>query len=331
LWKITACAPSREGASPDPIREPEIRWSEEPMTRQTTILRGARAAACTIATLAAAALAAAPADAGIHYLSVTRTEAEGQEPMTIATEAWIEGESAKVAFTESGSPVAPAGSYMLTRDGGRTVVLVDPEEKTWAEWDLDAMLASLGAILQAMGPMLNLTISNIEVAELAEEPGGTIHGLATTHYRYRTSYDLEVKVIGIRRTNSVEQVQDVWSTDALTDVALGLWLRKAPKTGFENLDELIEAEMSKAHGVPLKMEQVSTTTGEKGKRSSVTRTSMEVTELERAVTIPPATFEIPAGYTQTEMMIPGAAGQPDADEDEKGRNPFRRILGGGGD
>jgi len=300
------------------------------MTRRPTTRRAARATACAIAALAFAALAA-PAAAGIHYRAVTRTEAENQKPTTIETEAWIEGESAKVAFTESANPVAPAGTYILTRDGGKTVVLVNPEEKTWAEWDLEAMLGAVGAVFQSMGPMLNFTISNVAVEKLAEEPGGSMHGLPTTHYRYRTSYDMEMKVIGIRRANSVDQVQDVWSTDALTDVALGLWLRKAPKTGFEDIDGLIEAEMSTVHGVPLKMESVSTMTGEKGKRSSVTRTSMEVTELERGVSVPPATFEIPAGYTRTEMMVPGVAGQPAGeDEEEKSRNPLRRILGGGG-
>jgi hypothetical protein len=300
------------------------------MIRRPTLRRAARAAACTIAALAAAVLAT-PAAAGIHYRSATRTEPDSGDPMTILTEAWIEGENAKIEFTESANPVAPAGSYILTRDGGRTVVLVNPEEKTWAEWDLEAMLGAVGAVFQSMGPMLNLTISNVGVEKLGEEAGGAIHGLPTTHYRYRTGYSMQMKVIGIKRTSSVEQVQDVWSTDALDDVALGVWLQKTPTTGFEDIDRLIEAEMSTVHGVPLKMEQVSTMTGEKGKRSSVTRTSMEVTELERGVSIPPATFEIPEGYTRTEMMVPGVAGQPAGgeDQDERSRNPLRRILGGG--
>lgn len=288
-----------------------------------------RIAACTIAALAAAVLAA-PAEAGSHYKSVTRIQNEGQDPMTIASEAWIEGDDAKIVFTESANPLAPAGSYLLTRDGGKGIVLVDPEEKTWTPWDVEAMLGSIGAIFQSMGPVLDFEVSNLEVEKLAEEPGGTIHGLPTTHYRYRTTYDLEMKVIGIRRTNSTEQVQDVWSTDALEDAGFDVWLRKAPKTGFAEIDELLEAEMSKVHGVALKMEQVTTMTGEKGTRSSTSRTSMEVTELERGVSIPPGTFEIPAGYTRTEMTVPGAAGQPAGEEeDERGRNPLRRLLGGG--
>jgi len=277
-------------------------------TRRSTRAHAARGAACTIATLAVAALAAAPAAAGIHYRSVTRTEAENQKPQAIAVEGWVEGASAKIAFHESGNPVAPAGSYLLTRDGGATVLLVDPEEKTYAEWDLEAMLASVGSMMQAMGPLLNIEIAGIEVEKLAEEPGGTIHGLPTTHVRYRTSYDMVIRVLGMRRANAVEQVQDIWATDALADVGLGVWLRKAPKTGFGELDELIAAEVGKVQGVALKMTQVSTTTGEKGKRSSVTRTTMEVTELERALTIPPATFEVPAGYTRTEIAMPMAGG-----------------------
>ena len=68
-----------------------------------------RIAACTIAALAAAVLAA-PAEAGSHYKSVTRIQNEGQDPMTIASEAWIEGDDAKIVFTESANPLAPAAA-----------------------------------------------------------------------------------------------------------------------------------------------------------------------------------------------------------------------------
>jgi hypothetical protein len=270
--------------------------------------RAARAASGALATLAALALAA-PAAAGIHYRSTTRTEAERGQPMTIEAEGWVEGGSAKIAFRESANPMTPAGSYLLTRDGGATLLLVDPEEKTFAEWDLEAMLGAVGGIMQGMGPLLDFDIAGLEVEKLAEEPGGTIHGLPTTHVRYRTSYQMVITVLGMRRGSSVEQVQDIWATDALDDAGLEVWLRKAPKTGFGEIDELLAAEVGKVRGVALKMDSTSTTTGEKGKRSSVTRTTMEVTALERGVTIPPGTFEVPAGYRRVEAPVPAAAGR----------------------
>ena len=66
--------------------------------------------------------------------------------------------------------------------------------------------------------------------------------------------------------------------------------------------------MAKVQGVTLKSTDVTTTTGQKGKQSSTSRTTMELTELEREVTVEPARFEVPAGYTETQMVVPGVPG-----------------------
>lgn len=281
--------------------------------------------AALLTVLTAATAAAGPAQAGIHYQAVTRVAPERGEPQSTTVEAWVEGAAAKVEFRDSSNPITPAGNYIVTRDGGKTVYLVDPEQKTYAVWDLEAMLTTVGAVMQ--GPMLDIDVDDLEVEKLLEEPGGTIHGLATTHYRYRTTYDMVIKVIGIRRANSVERVQDIWSTDALDEQALGLWLRKATKTGFDELDELLAAEMAKVHGVALKMEETSVTRGEKGKNQQTSRTSMEVTELERGVPVPASTFEIPEGYRQTEMMVP--TGEGEGEDDNPLRGLFHRRRGDG--
>lgn len=272
---------------------------------------------------------ATPAAAGVHYEAVTTAEGQQGKPQTIRVEAWIEGPNAKILFTESNNPVAGSGNYMLTRDAGKTLLMVNPEEKTYSTWDLDAMMEGIGNLMQSMGPILNLKIDNIHVESLLEEPGGSLLGLSTTHYRYRTSYDMTIKVLGMGRSNAVEQLQDIWATDQLADAAIGVWLRKAPATGNPELDELMRAEMSKTKGFPLKMVQVSTTTDKKG-RSNESRTTTEVTTLERGVAIPGGTFEIPTGYKETEMVIPGATGaEGDDGKGGKGGNPFKKIFGGG--
>lgn len=288
-----------------------------PLSRRSAIV-------CLAAVLAVLGFATTAA-AGVHYEAVTLTEGPGK-PQTLGVEAWVDGSSAKVLFTESNNPMAGSGTYVLTRDGGETVLLVNPEEKTYAEWDMEAMLAGLNQVMEQVGPLLNLEITDIEVEKLLEEPGGSLHGMSTTHYRYRTSYQMTVKVLGMGRSNLVERLQDIWSTRELNEPAMGLWLRKTPTTGHEQLDQLIAAEMEKAQGFPLKSVEVTTSTDKKG-RETVTRSSTEVTVLERGVAVPAATFEIPEGYTRTEMAVPGA-GAPEGEEG--GRNPFKKIFGGGG-
>lgn len=268
--------------------------------------------------------AAPPVFAGVQYTAVTTTETEGQRgQQRTVVESWVDGPKAKVLFRDSDTPGMTEGRYVLTKDGGQTLYLVDPQEKTYAEWDLQAMLSALGSMMEAMGPMMDFQIDDVQVEELAKEPGPSMHGLSTTHSRYRTTYTMTIKVMGMGRANSVESVQDVWTTDALGDAGMGVWLRNRPTTGFDEVDELMEAEMGKVQGFPLKSVTRSTTTGQKGKRSSTTTTTMEVTELDRSASIPASTFEIPEGYTRSESTLPEGEG------DEEGGNPLKSIFGGG--
>lgn len=261
---------------------------------------------------------AVPAEAAIHYQASTTVEAEGQKAQRTRVEAWVDGPNAKVVFAESGVPTMEKGQYLLTSDGGETLFLVDPEEETYAQWDLEAMMQALGSIMQSIQPLVNLEIENVEVVKLSSEAGGTMVGLPTTHTRHRTAYDMRIKVFGMSRNNRVETLQDTWSTGELEDVGLGIWLRKAPTTGFGELDELVRAEMAAVEGFPLKSVAVSTTTGQKGKQTTST-TTMEVTSLDRSVSVPASTFDLPAGYSRVEMA-------PEGEDGEK--NPLSGIFGG---
>ena len=245
---------------------------------------------------------AAPAGAGIHYQAATTTSPQAGKPQVVAVEGWVEGSSAKVAFRESDQPMLEQGAYLLTQDGGKTLFLVDPEEKSYTEWDLQAMLGMVGGIMEGMQGIMNLEFSDVKVEELERGAGGELLGFPVTHAKYRTTYTTSIKVLGMKRQSTTETIQEVWSTEAFGDPGLGVWLRaEPPTTGMKELDALIAAEMDKVQGFPLKSVSVSTTTGQKGKRESSTRTETVVTELQE-VSVPAGTFEIPAGYTRTEMI-----------------------------
>lgn len=285
--------------------------------------------------LALIALAPAlPAAAGIHYQAATTTQPAQGKAQTISVEGWVDGEKARVEFTASDNPVMEEGTYMVTQDGGKTLFFVNPKDKTYAEWNLDQMLQTLGSVMQAMGPLLKFEISNVQVTKLGEEAGPTLVGLPTTHTRYRTTYAMKVKVLGMGRSNSIERLQELWTTQSLGEPGLGVWLRNRPMTtGDPDLDAMIAAEMAKVQGFPLKSVEVSTTTDAKKGKQSVSRTETEVVTLDRNAAVPAASFEVPAGYQRTEMMPTGAgagAGDAEGGEDEKGGNPFKKIFGGGG-
>jgi hypothetical protein len=115
---------------------------------------------------------------------------------------------------------------------------------------------------------------------------------------------MTMKILMSKRESQVTQEQDLWVTTALTDTALGAWMRKTPaKTGIEGLDKLIDAELAKVAGFPLKT-ATRTTTRDQRQKETVTTTTQEVTELERT-DIDPSTFELPAGYREIQLL-PGA-------------------------
>jgi hypothetical protein len=160
----------------------------------------------------------------------------------------------------------------------------------------------VGGVMQGIQGIMNLEFSDVAVEQLEAGPGGELLGYPVTHSKHRTTYTTSIRVLGMKRQSTTETVQEMWTTEAFGDPGLGVWLRsEPPATGMAELDELIAAEMEKVQGFPLKSVSVSTTTGQKGKRESTVRTEMAVTELEE-VAVPAGTFEIPAGYTRTEMM-----------------------------
>jgi hypothetical protein len=255
--------------------------------------------------LAALALAVAPAAAGIRYKAVTKNQDPAGRASQTVVDGQVSGGKARVEFRESANPFTAAGSYLITKDGGRTVYLVNPEDKTWAVFDVEQMLGAMGGVLQSMGPLLKLEFTDPKVEKLGEEDGGTVAGLPTRHSRFRTSYSMKVKVLGMGQATEVVTDQEIWATSAVSDAGLGVWLRSSsPRTGNEQLDKLIAAEAGKVTGFPLKTVTVSTSKDKKGKES-VSRMTMEVTELKTGVTVPETAFEIPAGYEETQIVIPG--------------------------
>ena len=247
---------------------------------------------------------------------VAKTTAGGgkaAEQQNSVAKSWVSGDSGKVLFEESSNPMMGKDTYMITKDGGKTMFLVDPKKKTYMKWDIDSMMGMAGGAMK----MMNMKFSDPKVEALGEEPGELVAGIPTVHYRFRTSYVMSMSFMMMKKTSKVVKEEDIWVAPKLVEAALGIWLRRTPpKTGNDELDAMVKAEMGKVHGYPLKRRTVTTSTDEKGKVETTTVT-MEVSELEMAP-IPDSTFEIPADYKETSM--PGGEG------DES--NPMAKMMGG---
>jgi hypothetical protein len=261
---------------------------------------------------------AAQAFAGMVLVAKTTAEGgKGAEMQDSTAKTWVSGDKGKTIFEESSNPVMAKGTYIITKDGGKTMYLVNPKDETYMKWDLDSLMGMAGGAMK----MMNMKFTDPKVEALGEEPDGLIVGLPTVHYRFRTTYTMSMSFMMMKKKAKVVKEEEIWAAPKLVDAALGIWLRKTPpKTGNEELDALIAAEMGKVQGFPLKRKVVTTNTDEKGKVESNTVT-MEVTELQM-VPVPDSTFEIPAGYKETSMTDAGEG------KGGGGSNPLLKMMGG---
>jgi hypothetical protein len=263
-----------------------------------------------VTVMALAPLQAALAE-GFYYEATTVDQLDnGKERSRIQVRGWVDGEGAKVEFQDAKGTMFKAGSYLLTKDGGRTLYLVDPKEEAYSLWDLQAMFATMGALLESTGPLLDLDFSNAASQKLGEEDGGLVLGYPTRKYQWESSYDMKMTILGMKRQYHMEMIQDFWSTDRLDAEGFKVWLRPdRSKTGSKEFDELLAAEMTKVEGFPLKTVTKSKMTTGKGKTQNATSTT-EVTTL-REESVPATTFELPQGYEER-PFLPGMT--PPTDE-----------------
>lgn len=255
------------------------------------------------------------ATAAMRYEAVTRTLNEkGKTDQEMVVESWVDGERARIQFREVKKAPVPDDAYLITTDGGQTMILVNPKEKTYMEWDLDLLFQSLGSISGATGGMVDLSFAGTSAEYLGAEAGGQVLGHDTTKHRMKSAFTMQVKVFGMKQQTTVRSETESWATSELADAGFGAWLRKTPPaTGDDDLDALIRTHAQKIEGVVLKSVTKSVTVDDKGRERPST-TVMEVTSIE-PVEVTDEMFAVPTGYERTEMPTlaghqGGEQGQP---------------------
>lgn len=248
--------------------------------------------------------------------------AGGRETVLTTVRGWVDGERARFEFKEAHQSMVKSGAFLITTDGGKTLYLVDPEEKTFMKWDMDQMMNMAGTVTR----MMNLKVVSHQVEKVLEEKGEKICGFPTTHYRYNVSYNVEMSFMGMKQASSVSQVQDIWTTTEIPDQAMGTWLKKQDvKTGDEGVDQFIKAQTVTVKGFPLRQTTLQRTRDPQGKEQ-VTRTTMEVTELKKA-SIPAGLFKIPEGYKEASLAVHASGDEAQHGENSTPPLPFLKLFG----
>lgn len=252
-------------------------------------------------------VASQPVFAAVQYEFRQRTESDSQlkKPVTIVAKAVIDGNLSRVDYLD-GSSVG-AGSYVISNGATHDLTVINPKKKTYATRHLEKVEQNQTLTLKISDP-------KIDFKDLGQGPA--IAGYSTHHYRLVARYNVSIKVGSLDLEQTVETTVEKWTTSVFGDVAMAFFANDPAKTGNPELDKLIDAEIGKIPGFPLR--QIVTVTArlkdETLARHSqlrinptrTQRTEMIVTKVGRA-NVSADTFQIPAGYTDVSRDADGAA------------------------
>jgi hypothetical protein len=245
-------------------------------------------------------LTAATAMAGIEFTSKVSDE---RGRAVSSTRGWVDGSKAKIEEVSGrGSGGMEKGSYILSKDGGKTIYMVDPQNKSYLKMDIDQLASQVGQFMNAAGAFVKLEFTNPKFKTISDERGPKMYGLPTRHVKTETSYTVEASVFGRKNITVISRKDEIWLTKKLRDSGLQIWTQQRTiKTGNENIDKIIKAETKRLDGIPLKITSV-TTTRENNDEPEVTTVTHEITSLKKAG-ISAEVFEIPADYKNNNEKV----------------------------
>jgi hypothetical protein len=269
-----------------------------------------------IALLAALPLFAAftlPRDPGTIYEFSVRSQSSqsgDRESVVMSGRGTYTAGNAKIeildAQAQSGEGMfGSRGSYFLVLDNGEKMVLVDPAQKTYMEWDLQNMMAGLGKMMGALGGLVRMEMSDVKVEAQDMGAGGTVNGYATQHVRVVENYSISARVMGRSSNSRVETTTDYYFAPALRNLrnpfVQNSQMFRAVGDMFNNADyqRQMTSVQAKLAGVPVKTVARSVTTNPDGKQET-TVTTMEMTGFQNT-DVAASTFAIPSGFQVVEM------------------------------
>lgn len=201
---------------------------------------------------------------------------------------------------QRGGMVKKGGFIILDATKG-TMTVVDPEERKAMVMEPQA----LGGMMDAMGGMMKMEVSDVKVATESLGAGESILGYATRKYKVMRSFTLTVTVMGRKNVTRDQSESELWVADRfIEDKAFEAWATNFARgfggMGGDAFKALIDAERANApKGTVLKSVMRSTNTDAGGKATTVT-TTMEMQELKK-LSLDAGLFEVPAGYEVVDL------------------------------
>ena len=276
-----------------------------------------RHAALTFAMLLAPALAAQ----GYSYdISTTMTHTDrktGRDttlPMMMAHGQFEKGVS-RLDVTHSMAPggIMGTGTYIISNSTTRMTTFVDPAKKQYMEFDIAELSKEAGDLTKALGGMMKIEITDVQVNLESQGAGEKLEGYSTLKYKLTESYTMDMSIMGHSTKTPTHNTTEMWiapDLDAIMNPTARPDLAKAAAaTGMMAplTTAIMKAYANVKPGVPLK--RVSTNVSGEGDKLRTTVTTMLITNVKKG-SIPASVFEVPAGYTKVDFAAAAAGAAP---------------------
>lgn len=240
---------------------------------------------------------ASPLHAGIIYHFSMETQGNTADMVGLAK---VEGANFRLEVAEGDGVIFKNNSIVLSGDGGKTLMILDPNKKEYYRLSIEETFSAMSSMLKNMGGMFEMSIDNQKVDVKSLGAGETIEGYSTNKYQVNTSYTLNLKTMGMNMSQQVRSETTTWATDELDSDLAAFVQYRTFRTGMEDLDKLISQNVDAVKGFPLKAITKSEITA-RG-RTNTSTTTMTVTGVE-TTNVADSEFEIPAGYKQVDSPM----------------------------
>ena len=201
-----------------------------------------------------------------------------------------------------------ARDYMLLRDGW--LYTVHPDRREFSRTRAEEFAGIVGTAMRAVVPVMEVELSDVEIVASDLGAGGMIAGHQTRHLRVVQRFTAGVSVLGMGAGRDAEQrhevVTDYWVARDLTlprnpfvDLVAGA------ATALAQQDEdfarrSVAVRDSLFTGMPLRLAVRARSHG----HGTDDGLEVEITRLERSVTVPAHLLEVPQTYRQTDGSRP---------------------------
>jgi hypothetical protein len=234
--------------------------------------------------------------AGLSYKFESVTT--GIRESTISGSAAAEGSSFRMNVNRGDGFTFNDGSFVISRDGGQTLLVADPATKTYYELALADATGSAAAMFKQLG-FLNFKISEPKVSRRDLGKGEAIEGYPTRRTQVSSSYTMSINAIGMPMKIAVRMSTESWLTEAIPAELTNFLQKQSITTGIAEIDKLIVASGGEK-GFPLR--QVTTFSMTQNGRVMDSKTTTTIHDVAKKP-FADSEFVIPSSFKKTDNPI----------------------------